>query len=119
MTEQDPLRALLREWQDPEPPPDLDRRVMAAYRNAVGPRPSLWVRLWQVRISVPAPVLALAVLAAIAVLVLMRRPSEMPASLSVPNLVSRLNATGFQPLPDGAARVISVTDLKKTDSTNK
>jgi hypothetical protein len=113
MSEQDPLRALLHEWQDPEPPTDLDRRVMAAYRNAVGPRPPFWARLWQVRISVPAPALALAVLAAIALFLLVRRPSEPPPSPPVPNLVSRLDGTGFQPLPNGEARVISVTDLKR------
>jgi hypothetical protein len=113
MTEQDPLHALLREWQDPDPRPDLDRRVMAAYRTAVGPRPSFWVKFWRMRISLPAPVFALAVLAAIAVFLLVRKPSEPPASPAVPNLVSRLNATGFQPLPDGAARVISVTERKK------
>jgi anti-sigma-K factor RskA len=116
MSEHDPLRALLREWQAPEPSPELDQRVVSAYREAVGqgarPRPSIWASFWRSRISVPAPVLALGILVAVAALLWFRGPST-PKPLTVsPNVVAQLNATGFQPLPNGRARVLSVTELK-------
>jgi anti-sigma-K factor RskA len=115
MSEHDPLRALLREWQAPEPSPELDQRVVSAYREAVGqgarPRPSIWASFWRSRISVPAPVLALGILVAVAALLWYRGPST-PKPLTVsPNVVAQLNATGFQPLPNGRARVLSVTEL--------
>jgi hypothetical protein len=112
MREPDPLHALLREWKSPEPSRELDQRVVAAYRDAV-PRPPVLRRFWQARVSVPAPVLALGILLAVAAL-LWFRGSFTPKPLTVsPNVVAQLNATGFQPLPNGQARVLSVTELKK------
>lgn len=115
MTEFDPLRPVLREWEAPEPPLGMDARVRAAYRTA---RPaSSWRRIWSVRVSVPAPVLA-ALLLVIAALLLQFRsapPAPRPALrldstlVALPGgqgYVTRLDATGFQPLPDGAARVV-------------
>lgn len=104
MSENDPLRALLREWQAPEPSAALDERIRAGFRAARAPSP--WARIWQARISVPVPVLAaLVLLAAVAWLVQFR-----PAAPAVrePGIVTRLEATGFQPEPNGVALVEEV-----------
>lgn len=116
MSEDAPLRALLREWQAPQPSPELDQRIVSAYRDAVGGRaqrrPSIWAGFWRARISVPAPVFALGILVAVAALLWFRGWST-PKPLTVsPGVVAQLNATGFQPLPNGQTRVLSVTELK-------
>lgn len=118
MTENDPLRALLREWKSPEPAPELDARVAAAYRDAVGReaarRPPMLRRFWQARVSVPAPVFAVGVLLPLAVFFWFRAASPPPPALpATSDVVTHLDATGFQALPDGAARVISVKELRK------
>jgi len=46
------LRDLLREWQAPPLPPDIDRRVLA---NCGAPRPPLW-RFFRASIRVPVPI---------------------------------------------------------------
>ena len=117
MKEHDPLHALLREWEAPEPSPEFDSRMVSAYRDAVVARDanrlsSIWAGFWKARISVPAPVLAVAVLVAVAGFLLLRGTSA-PKVPPTANLVTHLNATGFQPLPNGEARVIPVTELKK------
>jgi hypothetical protein len=118
MTEHDPLHALLREWKTPEPTPELDARIAAAYREAAVrdavPRPPILRRFWRTRVSIPAPVLAAGVLAVLAVFLWFRVASPPPpASPATSDLVTHLDATGFQALPDGAARVISVKELRK------
>jgi anti-sigma-K factor RskA len=117
MKESDPLSALLKEWRSPEPSPELDRRMVSAYRERMErntPRDSpLWIRFWRARISVPAPLLTLAALAALAIFVWFRQtPASHPAPVT-PSLVTQLNATGFEPLPNGAARVVPVSELNK------
>jgi hypothetical protein len=115
MTEHDPLRALLREWQAKEPSPEMDERIATAYRDAVGleaRRAPILLRFWRTRVSVPAPVLAVGVLLVVAVFVWFRGAVASRTVPVTPNAVTRLNATGFQPLPNGEARVISITDLK-------
>lgn len=111
MREPDALHNLLREWQSPEPSPEFDRRVINAYREAQ--RPPIWRRFWRARISIPMPVFAIGALVAVALLLWFRWSSTPPAPAATSDLVTHLNATGFRPLPDGAARVISVTELKK------
>jgi hypothetical protein len=123
MTEHDPLQALLREWKSPEPPPELDTRIAAAYREAMGrdavdrdavPRPPILRRFWRARVSLPAPVLAVGVLAVLAVFLWFRIANSPPPALpATSDLVTHLDATGFQPLPNGTARVISVKELRK------
>lgn len=108
MNEQDPLRSLLQEWEAPEPSAALDARVRAAYRAVR--RPTFWERLWSIRVSIPAPVLAAAVLLMVAGLWLERRsmPPQRPAPAApaAGGYLTRLEAAGFQPLPDGEIRVI-------------
>jgi hypothetical protein len=100
MSEFDPLRAVLREWKTPEPPDALDTRVRAAFRAQVTPSP--WSRFWTARITVPVPVLAaLVLMLAVVWLVEFRPPAPVERP---PGVVTRLEATGFQPLPDGVAR---------------
>jgi hypothetical protein len=116
MREPDSLDALLREWKMPEPNEELDRRVLAAYRSEQhsGPLPSrFWRRFWAARVSVPAPALAAAVLAVFA-LVLWLRPSAARApSPQAPGAVTRLNITGFQPLPNGDARIVPAAEVQR------
>jgi hypothetical protein len=104
MNENDPLGAVLREWTAPEPSAGLDERVRAGFRAVRAPSP--WARFLSARISVPVPVLA-AVLLVVAVVWLVEfRPA--PPAPRQRGLVTRLEATGFQPLPNGVALVQEV-----------
>jgi len=104
MSEMDRLRGVLREWKAPEPTEALDERVRAGFRAASAPSP--WARFWTARVSVPVPVLAaVAVLLAVVWLVEFRPAAPVPRP---PGVVTRLEATGFQPLPDGVALVEEV-----------
>jgi len=107
------LRAILQEWKAPEPPAALERRVLAAYRAAHAPSP--WRRFWTARISMPVPVLAALLLLTVALFMQFRsqppRPPLRIDSVMIPlagssGYVTRLDGTGFQPLPHGAARVV-------------
>jgi hypothetical protein len=112
MKENDPLNTLLREWEAPDAPPSLDPRMRAAYRDAFHQSP--WQRLWSFRVSIPAPLLAAALLLAAVGVWLQSRSGEpvrnAPAS---PGYVTRLESAGFQPLPDGATRVIRSGEVKQ------
>jgi hypothetical protein len=112
MKEPDSLDSLLREWKSPEPTPELDRRVMSAYRSTVRPRP-VWRKFWTLRVSVPAPALAALVLAIVIVLFWLRPAAAPAASPKTSDAVTRLNASGFQPLPNGEARVIPAMEIHK------
>jgi hypothetical protein len=103
MSENDRVRAVLREWQAPGPSAQLDERVRAGFRAG---RPSLWERFWSARISVPIPVLA-AVALVVALVWLAEKPPNAPAPRA-PGVVTRLEATGFQPEPNGIALVEEV-----------
>lgn len=104
MSENDPLRSVLREWKAPEPSEALDERVRGAFR--VLRAPSLWARFLRARVSVPVPVLAAVVLLiAVAWLVEFRPATPVPRQ---PGVVTRLEATGFQPVPNGVALVEEV-----------
>ena len=108
MNEKDPLRSLLHEWEAPEAPAALAAQVRAVFR--AGRRRPFWERLWSFRVSIPAPVLAAAVLLIAAGLWLERRPvppqNPAPAAPAGGGYMTRLEATGFEPLPDGEIRVI-------------
>jgi len=122
MGEPDRLSELLKEWKQPEPSRDLERRVAAGYSAATsGNRSGGWRRILAARVSIPVPVLALAALVLIALL-LWIRPSSVPPAPTMPaqmphpggeqNVVTSLSAQGFQPLPDGTARVVSDKELR-------
>jgi hypothetical protein len=116
MREPDSLDALLREWKSPEPTTEFDQRVTLAYRSAVRPSrfsPRAWRQFWTMRVSVPAPALLAAALAVFA-LFLWLKPSTAPAASPEPSgVVTRLNADGFQPLPNGEARLIPAMEIHK------
>ncbi len=116
MRETDSLDVLLRKWKSPEPTPELDQRVMSAYRSAVRPERSsvpAWRQFWTTRVSVPAPALVLAALSII-ILFFWWRPSAAPVtSPETPGAVTRLNVSGFQPLPNGEAHVVPAMEVKK------
>jgi hypothetical protein len=105
MSEFDPLRTVLREWKAPEPSAVLDERVRAGFRVLRAPSP--WARFWTARVSVPVPMLAAAMLLAAMVWLVEFRPTP-PAPPRPPGVVTRLEATGFQPVPDGVALVEDV-----------
>lgn len=112
MRERDSLDALLHEWKSPEPTAELDQRVTSAYRSAVG-SPRFWQQFWRMRVSVPAPALVAGALA-ILILFIWLRPSAAPAAPpKASGVVTRLNASGFQPLPNGEARVVPAMEIKK------
>ncbi|HWC95559.1 MAG TPA: hypothetical protein VG456_02385 [Candidatus Sulfopaludibacter sp.] len=106
MTEDDPLRPLLREWQAPEPGADMDERIRSRWQAARADRdkPAQMRHWWRARVSIPVPVLAAAILIILALLVELR-PAPPPVT-SNPGYLTRLGAAGFQPLPDGAARLL-------------
>jgi hypothetical protein len=116
MREPDSLDALLREWKSPEPTAELDQRVTSAYRSAVrSPRfsPRFWRQFLTMRVSVPAPALVAATLAIITLFFWMRPSATPAASPETSGVVTRLNASGFQPLPDGQARVVPAMEVQK------
>lgn len=108
--EEDSLRRLLREWEAPEEPPAMDARIRAAWRAAY-PAPPRW-NFWSARVSVPVPLLAAVMLVLLAV-VLFR--SEPPAFSPGGGraYVTQVDAEGFQPLPNGAARVVKLEGISQ------
>ena len=115
MREPDSIDALLREWKSPEPTAELDQRVTSAYRSAVRPSrfsPRGWRQFWTMRVTVPAPALVAAALA-IFTLFFWLRPSAAPSASPEAGVVTRLNASGFQPLPNGEARVVPAVEVQK------
>lgn len=109
---QDALSGMLREWAAPEPSKAMDARVQAAHRELYGR--SWWRRMWSVEVRVPAPAFAALLLLLIGAVVWVgMRGSAGPARVQ-PAAVSpldagyqtRIEAAGFQALPDGAMRVI-------------
>lgn len=111
----DPMGELLQEWKAPEPGREFDERVADAYRAEFPmirrAQPS-WRRFLGARISVPVPVLVAAMAAVVAVLLWLRpAPQQAPAPpVDVPGVLTQLNVTGFQPLPNGDARVVDVRE---------
>jgi hypothetical protein len=86
--------------------------VISAYRSAVRP-PRVWRRFWTMRVSPPAPALVAAALA-ILTLFFWLRPSAAPApSPEASGVVTRLNASGFQPLPNGQARIVPAMEVQR------
>ena len=112
MNEQDPLHSLMREWEAPQPPSAMDARVRAAYRDAC--RPSLRRRICSARVTIPVPVLA-ALLLIVAAGAWLQYRSQPPASRapSGAEYLTRLESAGFQPLPDGATRVVRSGERKQ------
>jgi hypothetical protein len=104
----DRLHEILYEWEAPESTVEMDSRMRAAWRSA---HPPLWRRLWSARISVPIPVLA-ALLVLAAVLLFSLSPAP-PAAPEMGRYVTHLNATGFQPVTNGEARVVKIEEMKQ------
>ena len=108
--EDDSLRNLLREWKAPEAPPAMDAEMCSAYRAAY-PAPPRW-NFWSARVSLPVPVFAGLMLVMLALVLQFR--SEPPAvHRGGQAYVTRVDAEGFQPLPNGAARVVRLEGISQ------
>jgi hypothetical protein len=105
--EEDRLQELLREWKAPDPNTALDERVRATFRKL---NPSFWRRLWTMRISIPVPAMAAILLLTAVVLWLGLRPSPPHAAAPPLDYANKVQAAGFQPLPNGAARIIEMKE---------
>lgn len=118
MMENDPLNSVLRDWEAPAPPTAMDARVLAAYRTAYRPayRSSPWWRFWSARVSIPVPALA-ALLVIVTALWFQFRvpPPVVQPGVAAPGegYLTRIEAAGFRPLPDGATRVIRSGGVKQ------
>jgi hypothetical protein len=110
MTERDPLNTLLREWKAPEPAPGMDRRVVEAYRATR--TPPAWRGFWKMRISIPVPIL-LAAMVVFALLLWFRSKPAQDVPSSAGDVVTHLNATGFEPLPNGEARIVAIKETNR------
>jgi hypothetical protein len=79
----------------------MDARIMRAYRHSA--RPS---RRWLFFVA-PVPALA-----ALLLLMFHPRPIPPPARADA-GYVTRLDASGFQPLPNGDARIVRAGDIRQ------
>jgi hypothetical protein len=116
MREPDSLGVLLRDWKSPEPTEDLDQRVISSYRSAVRPlrsSPRVWRQFWTMRVSVPAPILVAAALAMFGLFFWLLPSAAPAASPQASGVVTRLNVNGFQPLPNGEARIVPALEVQK------
>jgi hypothetical protein len=101
--------SMLDEWRAPDTPATLDARVMASYRKRVAL--PWWRRMLAAKVEIPVPVLAAGALVLASALWLMR-PGVPPAGRAAPVIVepavvvTTINADGFQPLPNGAVRLV-------------
>ncbi len=107
MNERDSLKSLLHEWKAPELPDAPDTQVYAAYRSRC---PGLVRHLWWTR-TIRA--LSLAVVLALPLVVSWRISTWVgPQQLAVPahpaavGFATRIEMSGYQPLPDGQIRLI-------------
>ena len=107
VTEDDKLRAVLREWEAPEPNPAMDARVMTAWRGARRPA---WKNIWTARVSIPVPVLAALLLVAALLLLKFGMASPREVAPATGGYLTQLS--GFQPVPNGEARVITVKEAQ-------
>jgi hypothetical protein len=110
MMDDEQLRSVLREWNAPEPDAAMDQRIHSAWRES---HPGTWKRIWSARISVPVPILAALLLIAM-VLWFKLGPSRSAtvAPAETGGYVTQLNATGFQPAPNGEARIVTVKETQ-------
>jgi hypothetical protein len=96
------LSELLREWQVPNSPSSLDRRVLDL--RGAGSSKSSWRFLLTGSVRIPVPVgLAIAVLLLAMAGALVLRRAESPAA---PTTVPSINLVEFRPVTDLNVRVI-------------
>ncbi len=113
MSEPDPLNSVLREWHAPSPSAELDARVRSLFR-ASRPLP-WWRRILSARIAIPVPALAAFLLLA-GVWWFARRPAPSVEPSPAPPLrgyLSEVAGPGFQPLPNGAVRIVRAPEVQK------
>jgi hypothetical protein len=106
MNEHDSLSSVLREWAAPEASAVMDARVRATYRARYGA--SWWRRFLSARVSIPVPVLAALLVVVTAFWLQFRAQPPRPGAVAPTGegYMTRIEAAGFHPLPDGETRVI-------------
>lgn len=122
LKERDELDRALDRWQAPQPGRALDERISAAYRARVVQRP-FWSRLFAARIAVPVPAIAAAMVCVLLAFWLFRPAPTAPARQNVrrvnsvlvqlpgsPGYITTLDTSGYEPVRDGAIRVVSVKE---------
>jgi hypothetical protein len=112
MIEHDPFNKLLQEWQAPDLPPYLEERIAGVCRTEVPStdrRPPYYRRWWTARVRIPVPLMGLAILL-VAMLFWFRSKSAPSLPPDPAGVVTRVNATEFEPLPNGEARLVPVKE---------
>jgi hypothetical protein len=112
MNEPDSLDKLLHEWKSPEPAEQMDERVLDAWRSTFQPRRAR--SFWTMRISIPAPAFLGTALAVAVLLFWLRRPDPPIVHEAAPQtrgIITQLDARGFEPLPNGEARLVSAREI--------
>jgi hypothetical protein len=98
MDRDDELQRLLHKWEAPPPSARLDERVANSFRNQAGRRAARWL-----------PLAAGILLAAGAA---MHWHSPGPIHPATNTLETTTDATGYQPIPDGAITVVKTEERK-------
>jgi hypothetical protein len=113
MNKHDSLSSVLREWATPEPSGAMDARVRAAYKARY--RASWWRRFLSARVSIPVPVLAALLVIVTAFWLQFRAQPPRPGAVAPTGegYMTRIEAAGFKPLPDGETRVIRSGGVKQ------
>lgn len=106
MKKEEDVDSILREWKAPAPSADLDDSVLQAFRKAC-PAP-VWRRV-PPRLERRVLLIAATVLVAVG-LSISFRPIKGPPE--IPQVVTRINASGFRALPDGAATIIKAREVR-------
>lgn len=108
------LRAVLREWEAPEPPASLDARILESYRRKVNREP-FWRRFFTSSVRVPLPVaVAVMALLVVALALVVSRPGternlptqyvQAPADQPI---VARTSLAGFEPMEEVNVSVVT------------
>ena len=123
MREPDSFDALLREqWKSPSPTEELDQRMISAYRRHMRYRrfsTDTWRKVWRMKVSVPVPLLAATAVTMAGLFFWLHSTTPLPASSETSRTVIQSRAGEFQPLPNGEARVVLVTEFRKGSRSPK
>jgi hypothetical protein len=107
MNKEDNINSILREWKAPEPSRELDGRVLQAFHAARSI--PVWNRVSPQSLRVQVLLIAATLLVTVALVALFRYGKE---SAGIPGIVTQINGSGFQALPNGAATITKSKEIK-------